>query len=148
MYRIGELATLYKINKDTLRFYEKSGLLHASARSDSGYRLYSEQDKDILHFILRAKGVGFTLAETQELLSIEINKESNSCSDVKQLVDDKLTEIEAKIAELKCFQSSLKKLSDACCGGHESAVHCTILEALEQDTNEVQYESSVHQGDQ
>lgn len=148
MYQIGELSTLCNINKDTLRFYEKSGLLQASARSSAGYRLYSEQDKDILCFILRAKGVGFTLAETQELLSIEIDKESKACSDVKQLVDDKLTEIEAKIAELKCFQNSLKTLSNACCGGHESAVHCTILEALEQDSNDVRYEHSVHQGDQ
>ncbi|PYF83993.1 MerR family Zn(II)-responsive transcriptional regulator of zntA [Marinomonas alcarazii] len=140
MYRIGELAKACDINNDTLRFYEKNGLLSPSSRSESGYRLYTEKDKETLEFILRAKGVGFTLAEIRELLSIEINKADNACADVKVLVDTKLSDVERKLAELTRFQTSLKRLSDACCGGEESAEHCTILEALESDIDDVRHE--------
>lgn len=141
MYRIGELAKAFNVKNDTLRFYEKHGLLAPSNRSESGYRMYTEQDKQTLSFILRAKTVGFSLADIQELLSIEVDKANNACADVKILVDDKLAEVEQKIAELKHFQHSLKRLSDACCGGPGSAEHCTILEALESDVFNVQKES-------
>ncbi|MDE8603680.1 Zn(2+)-responsive transcriptional regulator [Marinomonas sp. RSW2] len=140
MYRIGELAKICDINNDTLRFYEKNALLIPSSRSESGYRLYTEKDKDTLQFILRAKGVGFTLADIRELLSIEINKADNACADVKVLVDTKRHDVEKKIAELIRFQTSLKRLSDSCCGGAESAEHCTILEALESNTDDVRHE--------
>lgn len=140
MYQIGELAKACGINHDTLRFYEKNALLTPSHRSESGYRLYTEKDKEILQFILRAKSVGFTLAEIRELLSIEIDKANNACADVKVLVDTKLSEVEKKLAELIRFQTSLQRLSDACCGGTESAEHCTILEALESNTNTVRHE--------
>jgi MerR family Zn(II)-responsive transcriptional regulator of zntA len=140
MYRIGELARICNINSDTLRFYEKNALLTPSSRSESGYRLYTEKDKDTLQFILRAKGVGFTLADIRELLSIEVNKADNACADVKVLVDTKRYDVEKKIAELIRFQTSLKRLSDACCGGAESAEHCTILEALESNTDDVRHE--------
>jgi MerR family Zn(II)-responsive transcriptional regulator of zntA len=140
MYRIGELARICDINSDTLRFYEQNALLTPSSRSESGYRLYTEKDKDTLQFILRAKGVGFTLADIRELLSIEVNKADNACADVKVLVDTKRYDVEKKIAELIRFQTSLKRLSDACCGGAESAEHCTILEALESNTDDVRHE--------
>lgn len=131
MYRIGELASLCEVKPDTLRFYEKHGLLAPSSRSESGYRVYSDADLARLKFILRAKAVGFSLNEITELLSIELNKAEWACADVKGMVDDKLEQVSAKIAELLVFQDSLKRLSDACCGGPESAEHCSILEALE-----------------
>jgi MerR family Zn(II)-responsive transcriptional regulator of zntA len=140
MYRIGELAKICDINNDTLRFYEKNALLTQSSRSESGNRLFTEKAKDTLQFILRAKGVGFTLADIRELLSIEVNKADNACADVKVLVDTKRYNVEKKIAELIRFQASLKRLSDACCGGAESAEHCTILEALESNTDDVRHE--------
>ncbi|MCE9679906.1 Zn(2+)-responsive transcriptional regulator [Shewanella sp. AS1] len=133
MYRIGELASECEVKADTLRFYEKHGLLAPSMRSDAGYRLYTQQDAQRLRFILRAKAVGFTLAEITELLSIELDKSNWACSDVKGMVDIKLTQVEAKIAELDAFRVSLQRLSDACCGGPESAEHCSILEALESN---------------
>ena len=148
MYRIGELAKACHINNDTLRFYEKSGLLSPSSRTESGYRIYTETDKEILQFILRAKDVGFALSEIRELLSIEVNKADNACADVKILVDIKLHSVEKKLAELSRFQTSLKRLSDACCGSSISAEHCTILEALESNTGDIRHESHDKDGEQ
>lgn len=135
MYKIGELAKHCDVKADTLRFYEKHGLLAPSMRTDSGYRMYSETDAERLRFILRAKAVGFTLKEITELLSIELDKSNWACADVKGMVDSKLVQVEAKLSELNQFRESLKRLSDACCGGPESAEHCSILEALESSNN-------------
>ncbi|GAA5193651.1 Zn(2+)-responsive transcriptional regulator [Ferrimonas gelatinilytica] len=131
MYRIGALAKAYRLNPDTLRYYEKHGLLAPTARSESGYRLYSEADAQKLRFILKAKAVGFTLAEIGELLTIEANRSQWACQDVKALVEAKVTQIDAKLAQLGQFRDSLQGLADACCGGPESAEHCSILDALE-----------------
>lgn len=146
MYKIGELAKLCEVNNDTLRFYEKSGLLSPSNRTDSGYRLYTEKDKQALQFIIRAKKVGFNLSDIKELLEIDVNKASNVCSDVKQVVDIKLQQVEQKLAELLHFQRSLQALSSACCGGENSAEQCTILQALETNTDDVKPEIHHHQG--
>lgn len=107
--------------------------------------MYTEEDAERLRFILRAKAVGFTLAEIAELLSIDLDKSNWACADVKGMVDIKLAQVSAKIAELNHFQVSLKRLSDACCGGPESAEHCSILEALESNSAEVKRENHTHQ---
>lgn len=134
MYRIGELALRYGLKADTLRFYDKHGLLKPSSRSTSGYRLYSEEDAQCLAFILRAKAIGFSLTDIGELLSIELDKPNWACADVKEVVDLKLIDIQAKIKELNYFKASLQKLSNACCGGQVSAENCSILGALESPT--------------
>jgi len=144
MYRIGELADLCEVKADTLRFYEKHGLLAPSSRTESGYRVYTEADAARLRFILREKAVGFTLNEISELLSIELDKSNRVCADVKGMVDCKLAQVQAKIAELNHFQASLQSLSDACCGGPRSAEHCSILEALESSTERVRVEHHSH----
>ncbi|SHH97546.1 Zn(2+)-responsive transcriptional regulator [Ferrimonas marina] len=131
MYKIGELAQAYQLKADTLRYYEKNGLLSPSGRSDSGYRLYSEDDALKLRFILKAKAVGFSLTEVQELLTIDENRAQWACQDVKGLVEAKVAQLEIKMAELTRFRDSLQELADACCGGSESAEHCSILDALE-----------------
>ncbi|WP_435234773.1 Zn(2+)-responsive transcriptional regulator [Psychromonas sp. PT13] len=138
MYRIGELAKNYGLKTDTLRFYDKHGLLKPSSRSEAGYRMYTEGDAECLGFILRAKAIGFSLTDIGELLSIELDKSSWACSDVKEVVDLKLNDIEAKIKELTHFQVSLKKLSDACCGGQFSAENCSILDALESSSETIE----------
>lgn len=144
MYRIGELAKRFDINTDTLRFYQKQGLLTPSNVADNGYRLYSEKDATTLGFILRAKAIGFSLMDIKTLLSIEVDKANSECADVKEVVDDKLAQVTAKIAELKTFQRSLQRLSNACCGGHESAEDCTILQALESESLDIQPEHHHH----
>lgn len=136
MYRIGVMATRCGLKADTLRFYEKTGLLVPSARNESGYRLYDKGDEAKLNFILRAKRVGFSLEEIAELLSIRLESAEHSCAEPKLITDTKLQQVEAKIKELEIFRLSLKKLSDSCCGGPESASHCSILEALDASDKE------------
>ena len=131
MYRIGELAQRCHLSVDTLRYYEKEGLLAPTARSDSGYRLYADTVTARVNFIRRAKRVGFTLSEIQDLLALQIDKSAHSCEDVKTLTESKLTDIEARMAELEGMRRALSHLHASCCGGAESAEYCTILEALE-----------------
>lgn len=145
MYRIGELAKACNVKTDTLRFYDKHGLLSPSSRSETGYRLYTEHDAERLRFILRAKSVGFTLAEITELLSIELDKANWACADVKDMVDSKLEHVNKQIEELLHFQASLKQLSNDCSGGSESAEYCSILEALESRTHGVKCENEQHE---
>ena len=128
--RIGELAKLVQVSQDTLRFYEKHGLLAPSMRSQAGYRLYSQADLERVGFILSAKRVGFTLNEIHDLLGLEVTKDEKSCEDVKRFVDEKLDNLNERIVEMQHIKKTLKTLSDACCGGAEPATHCTILEAL------------------
>ena len=128
--RIGELARLVQVSQDTLRFYEKHGLLTPSLRSQAGYRLYSRADLERVGFILSAKRVSFTLNEIHDLLGLEVTKDDKSCEDVKRFVDEKLDSLNQRIGEMQRIQKTLKTLSDACCGGAEPATHCTILEAL------------------
>ena len=128
--KIGELAKLMKVSQDTLRFYEKHGLLAPSLRSQAGYRLYSQADVERVGFILSAKRVGFTLNEIHDLLGPEVTKDDKSCEDVKRVVDEKLDNLNQRIGEMQRIKKTLKTLSDACCGGAEPATHCTILEAL------------------
>lgn len=128
--KIGELAKRSCVSQDTLRFYEKRGLLQPSSRSPAGYRLYDSHDVKRVGFIMSAKGVGFTLNEIRDLLALEVTKDEKSCEDVKRIVDEKLVTVEKRINEMGRIKTSLEALGKACCGGDEPATHCTILETL------------------
>ena len=130
MLKIGELAELTGVSRDALRFYEKHGLVTPSARTQSGYRLYSKSDVLRIRFILSAKEVGFTLNEIHQLLELEVTKDDKSCQDVKQFVDKKIQVVNQRLTEIKKIKQSLQTLSNACCGGDEPATDCTILGAL------------------
>ena len=130
MLKIGELAELAGISRDALRFYEKHGFITPTARTDSGYRLYSKSDVLRISFILSAKEVGFTLNEIHQLLELEVTKDDKSCQDVKQFVDNKIQVVNQRLTEIKKVKQSLQTLSNACCGGDEPATDCTILGAL------------------
>lgn len=130
--KIGELVQRFGVSVDTIRFYEKQGLLHPASRSAAGYRLYQQRDCDRLHFILRAKAAGFNLQQIRELLAIEDNKANWVCADVKDRVQAKILEIDQQIAELTQLRTVLAKLDRACCGGTVSATECSILATFEQ----------------
>lgn len=131
MYLIGELAKLCKVTSDTLRFYEKNGLLIPSGRSSSGYRLYNEENLAQIRFILKSKQLGLTLDEIQELLAIRLEATKHSCAEVKSITQAKLNTIDEKIAQLTDIRTALKSINDACCGHiDDDASHCSILSAL------------------
>lgn len=133
--KIGELAALASVSRDTLRFYEKHGLITPGQRSDAGYRLYSETDVHRISFIIGTKEGGFTLNQIHQLLELEVTKDEKSCYDIKQFVDAKISMVNQRLAEIKRIKKSLQTQSSAGCGGDEPATHCTILEALSEQTN-------------
>lgn len=87
--KIGELARQCQVSLDTVRYYEKQGLLASVDRSEGGYRLFDQEAVERLHFIRKAKDLGFTLKEIQELLDIRVSPESYACGEVKALTDQK-----------------------------------------------------------
>ncbi|MBM7346141.1 Zn(2+)-responsive transcriptional regulator [Pantoea coffeiphila] len=132
MYRIGQLAKLADVTPDTIRFYEKQQMMDHEVRTEGGFRLYSDNDLQRLRFIRYGRQLGFTLEAIRELLSIRVDPEHHTCQESKTIVQKRLTEVEAMIAELQHMQRSLKRLNDACCGTAHSSVYCSILEALEK----------------
>lgn len=129
--KIGQLAKTVEIEIQTLRYYESQGLLSEPTRLDNGYRDYPESTIASLRFIKKAKLVGFTLKEIKELLAIQVTKDEHTCQEVKHFTQVKLQEISNKINELLEIKSALKKIHTSCCGGSETAAHCSILSALE-----------------
>ena len=129
--KIGELAQRTETSAETLRYYEAESLLPAPRRSASGYRLYTETDVGRVHFIRRARAMDFSLKEIGELLSLQLGKKLATCGQVKSLAARKLVAIDDKIVELEKMKAALQLVTEACAGGQESAVHCTILNALE-----------------
>ena len=129
--RIGELSAQTGTNNETLRFYESKGLMREPHRSEAGYRLYTQEDVRKVGFIVRDKRMGFSLREIGELLSLRVDREQSTCGDVKELAEAKLLDIDRKMQELVLMHNALQQITEACCGGDEPAVHCTILNALD-----------------
>lgn len=130
--KIGELAKKSGLSAHTLRFYEKQGLIKASGRSQNNYRIYNNADLNTARFIKRSRDIGFSLEEVAIFLSIRADKPAHICADAKEIADKKIQQIEEKIHQMQAMLIELHKLSDACCGGEESAEFCSILEALDQ----------------
>ncbi|MBU9813811.1 Zn(2+)-responsive transcriptional regulator [Rahnella sp. C60] len=137
MYKIGELARLANVSTDTVRYYEKQGMMGTGSRSPSGYRQYNEGDVQRLRFIRYAKSTGFTLDAIKELLSIRIDPLHHTCQESKSIVNERLAEVELKLQELNQMRESLQRLSAACCGSAHTSVSCSILEALEDGAGKV-----------
>ncbi|KGY07268.1 Zn(2+)-responsive transcriptional regulator [Vibrio sinaloensis] len=134
MFQIGELAKRCGVTADTLRFYEKNQLINPAGRSESGYRLYNEENQRQVSFILKAKDLGLSLDEIKELLEIKLEATEHSCAEVKAITTAKLRLIDEKIRELTRIRSALRKINDACCGHvDDDASHCSILGALTDD---------------
>ncbi|WP_075183622.1 Zn(2+)-responsive transcriptional regulator [Pantoea sp. 1.19] len=135
MYRIGQLARLAHVTPDTVRYYEKRGLMGHDTRTEGGFRLYNPAELQRLRFIRHARQVGFTLDAIAELLSIRIDPQHHTCEESKKIVERRLQDVDDMIAELQTMQRSLRRLSDACCGGMHDSRHCSILEILEQGSD-------------
>ncbi len=127
----GQLAAQAKVNVETIRFYERKGLLPPPQRSAGGYRQYSENDLKRLQFILTAKRHGFTLEEIKELLELRVSP-SSTCAQVQRKAQEKIRIIDDKLRELRRMKNALKILS-ASCHGNGPADECPILEAFEAE---------------
>ena len=127
--RIGQVAEDAGVNIDTLRYYERRGLLAAPARRTSGYRDYPEDTVPIVRFIKRAQDLGFTLQEIEELLSFRDAGKGKRRAEVRALAEAKLQDIERKISHLSAMGMAVVSLVDSCnCRGEP--LDCPILEAL------------------
>jgi MerR family transcriptional regulator, copper efflux regulator len=127
---IGKVARDSDTGIETIRYYEREGLLEKPARTESGYRQYSPQVVSRLRFIKHAKELGFSLKEIAELLSLKLNPRS-TCAQVKKRAEKKIQGIELKIASLQRMRRVLLKLATACPGSGPTS-DCPILEALEK----------------
>jgi MerR family copper efflux transcriptional regulator len=125
---IGAVARRAGVGIDTIRYYEREGLLPEPQRRASGYRDYGPEVVQRLRFIRRAKGLGFTLEGIRELLALSTDRERGVKS-VKQRAQARLGEVERRIRELQRMKRGLKQLIDAC-PGHGALEHCPILRAL------------------
>lgn len=130
--KIGELSKKTGLSAHTLRFYEKQGLIKVAGRTISNYRIYNNDDLSTAKFIKRSRDMGFSLDDVKVFLSIRADKPAHICADAKNIADQKILDIEQQITELQHMLEALHKLSDACCGGNESAELCSILDALEE----------------
>ena len=125
---IGQVAGRAGIGIETVRFYERRGLIEDPPRAESGYRQYSEDVVSRLRFIKRAKGLGFSLKEIMELLSLRLDPET-TCGDIKKRAETKIADIEEKIRSLRNMNKALTKLV-ATCSVNGPARECSILETL------------------
>ncbi len=131
-FTMGELARQAGVGVETVRFYEREGLLAEPPRASSGHRRYPERELVRLLFIRRAKELGFTLAETRELLQLRATRGAR-CGGVKRRAEEKIEDIERRVRTLQRMSRVLKKLHAACDGEKGPIAECPILEALEGD---------------
>ena len=124
---IGRLARRAAVGIDTVRFYERRGLLPNPDRTPAGYRLYPESIVDRIRFIRRAKDLGFSLDEIESLL--DLHDHGGRKSTVKELTRNKLEEIDARITDLTRIRDVLREL-DRRCSGHGDVTGCPIIDAL------------------
>ncbi len=125
--RIGEVAGEAGVNVQTLRFYERRGLLKTASRRPSGYREYAPDSVRRVRFIKRAQQLGFTLNEVQELLRLR-DDPSVPCPEVRATAQAKVAEIDEKIRHLRAMKKALEALAQSCAASREH--RSTLLEAL------------------
>ncbi len=127
---IGEVASQAGVPAKTIRYYESVGLIPAAARRDNGYRDYTEAELHTLRFIHRARELGFSVAEIEELLALWRNKRRKSTA-VKVIALAKIHEIERKIAALEAMKRAIRHLTTNCHG--DARPECPILDELAGD---------------
>lgn len=127
---IGKLANATATKVETVRYYERIGLLGAPARSDGNYRLYDQAALGRLSFIRRARDLGFSLEEVRQLLDLSDDR-ARPCSAVDELARAHLGAVDRKIADLRSLRRELGSLVEQC--SHGTIADCRIIEALGPD---------------
>lgn len=132
LLQIGEASMESEVSAKMIRYYEQIGLIVPPARSNSGYRHYSQNDVHQLQFVHRARELGFSIEAIRELLRLWRDRQRPS-RDVKRLALQHVAEMEAQIERMKGMAQTLKHLAEACDG--DSRPHCPILRDLSGDSN-------------
>lgn len=126
MMTVGETAKAVGVAPSTLRYYERRGLLTPSDRSRSAYRLYDQEAVERLAFIRAAQGVGFTLDDIRTLLELDADA---PCEEVQTLLERRLTDVEAKLTNLKRVRATLSDALDRC---RKSRKGCAVVADLRE----------------
>lgn len=128
---IGHLASTTGAKVETIRFYEKTGLLPTPARTEGNYRAYTAEHLNRLSFIRRARDLGFSLEQVRELLALADDR-NRSCSAIDAIATEHRLEVERKIRDLQALKAELDNLIDQCSCG--TVAECRIIEALSPAT--------------
>lgn len=128
---IGQLASAAKVGVETIRFYERKGLIAEPPRRHSGHRQYPLEAVRRVQFIHRAKSLGFTLKEVAELLALRVGAGA-TCADVRQVAGLKIADINRRIADLTRMKAALEHLARSC-PGRGPVTECPILDALDAE---------------
>lgn len=122
-----ELARRTGCNLETIRYYEKTGMMPDPPRTASGYRVYDDAHISRLRFILRARELGFSIEQIRGLLDL-VDGGTQTCAEVKERTEQHLADVRAKIADLKRIEKALAATAAQCSG--EDIPECPVLEAL------------------
>jgi DNA-binding transcriptional MerR regulator len=128
---IGQLAACAAVPVETVRYYERCGLLPQVPRTPAGYRRFGSDALRRLRFIRAAKGLGFTLAEIRELLALDVDPAA-TCAEVRARALEKLEDIDRRMAELSQIRSALAVLAERCPGARPTT-GCAILDAFRSE---------------
>ncbi len=126
--RIGELSKATGVDVETIRYYEKAQLLSAPARSDNGYRTYTQSHLERLAFIRHCRALDIPLAAVQRLLTF-VDSPQSDCGEIDHLIDAQLVRVRARLASMHALERQLMALRGLCTGPH-SAAECGILQDL------------------
>jgi len=127
-FTIGQLAARTGTKAETIRYYERIGLLTVPLRSEGNYRHYADADVQRLGFVRRARELGFSIEQVRELLGLAAHGE-DACATVDEVVRQHLDEIGGKVRDLQALQAQLERMIGACPGGR--IADCRVLDALQ-----------------
>lgn len=139
--RIGAVAARAGVNIQTLRYYERRGLLEAPERTAAGYREYPSETVRLIRFVKRAQDLGFTLAEIEELIALR-DADGRRRGAARALAEAKMRDIDKKLAQLQAMRSALHTLVDSCVCGKRRPT-CPIFEALDDPRNKAGQEQPI-----
>lgn len=125
--KIGELARATGTKAETIRYYEREGILPPADRTDGNYRDYSSDHLATLTFVRRARELGFGMAQVRRLLALS-DSADKPCEDVDLLVEEQIVEVDRKIADLSALRGELTRMLDACNGSRIG--ECHVVESL------------------
>lgn len=131
---IGQLAQQGGVNVETIRYYERRGILPRPPRTGSGYRAFSGDAVRRIHFIKRAQALGFSLSEVEELLTLRAQR-GRSCANVQAKAKSKIADIDTKLQQLRAMRGALTRLV-ATCARRGTTSACPILDSLDTEDDE------------